>query len=124
MVRPSRRRSLVAWLRRVSQVSERRVCGATGFARSSHRYRSGRPAIKRSNDCWAMDFMADSLFDGRTFRILMIGDCHSCESLATVPRQHFPAQQVVEILNGLIQTRGKPHAIRCDNITKIKSANN
>ena len=40
MVRRSRRRSLVAWLRRAYQVSERRVCGATGFARSSHRYRS------------------------------------------------------------------------------------
>ncbi len=35
--------------------------------------------------------------------------------LATVPRSSFRAQQVVEILNGLLQTRGKPHAIRCDN---------
>ena len=40
MVRPSRLRSLVTWLRRAYQVSERRVCGATGFARSSHRYRA------------------------------------------------------------------------------------
>ena len=174
----------MAWLRRAYQVSERRVCGATGFARSSHRdrsmadpqpelrlrlkelaatrvrygyrrlpvrlrregwpinakrvsrldneeglsirpktprrrrssrYRSGRPAIERPNDCWAMDFMADSLYDGRAFRILTRVDCHSRESLATVPRPSFRAQQVVEILNGLIQTRGKPHAIRCDN---------
>ena len=64
---------------------------------------------------WAMDFMADSLYDGRAFRILTIVDGHSRESLATVPRPSFRAQQVVEILNGLIQTRGKPHAIRCDN---------
>ncbi len=184
MVRPSRRRSLVAWLRRAYQVSERRVCGATGFARSSQRYRStadpqdelrqrlkelaaarvrygyrrlhvllrregwpinakrvyrlyheeglsihpktprrrrstryrsGRPAIERPNDCWTMDFMADSLYDGRSFRILTRVDGHSRESLATVPRPSFRAQQVVEILNGLIQTRGKPHPIRCDN---------
>ncbi len=182
-MRPSRRRSLVAWLRRAYQVSERRVCGATGFARSSHRYRStadpqdklrlrlkelaaarvrygyrrlpvrlrregwpinakriyrlykeeglsirpktprqrrstryraGRSAIERANDCWAMDFMADSLCDGRSFRILTRVDGHSRESLATGPRPSFRAQQVVEILNGLIQTRGKPHAIRCD----------
>ena len=183
-MRPSRHRSLVAWLRRAYQVSDRQVCGATGFARSSHRYRAtadpqhelrlrlkelaaarvrygyrrlhvllrregwpinakrvyrlyneeglsirpktprrrrstryraGRPAIERPNDCWAMDFMADSLCDGRSFRILTRVDGHSRESLATVPRPSFRAQQVVEILNGLIQTRGKPHAIRCDN---------
>ena len=83
--------------------------------RRSTRYRAGRPAIERPNDCWAMDFMADSLVDGRAFRILTRVDCHSRESLATVPRPRFRAQQVVEILNGLIQTRGKPHAIRCDN---------
>ena len=83
--------------------------------RRSTRYRAGRPAIERPNDCWAMDFMADSLCDGRSFRILTIVDCHSRESLATVPRPSFRAHQVVEILNGLIQTRGKPHAIRCDN---------
>ena len=29
--------------------------------RRSTRYRSGRSAIERANDCWAMDFMADSL---------------------------------------------------------------
>ena len=40
MVRPSRRRSLVAWLRRAYQVSERRMCRPTGLARSSHRSRS------------------------------------------------------------------------------------
>ena len=59
--------------------------------------------------------MADSLVDGRAFRILTIVDSHSRESLTTVPRPSFRAQQVVEILNGLIQIRGKPHAIRCDN---------
>ena len=82
--------------------------------RRSTRYRSGRPAIERPNDCWAMDCMADSLYDGRAFRILTRVDGHSRESLATVPRPSFRAQQVGEILNGLMQTRGKPHAIRCD----------
>ncbi len=74
----------------------------------STRYRAGWPAIARPNDCWAMNFMADSLVDGRAFRVLTRVDCHSRESLATVPRPSFRAQQVVEILNGLIQTRGKP----------------
>ena len=83
--------------------------------RRSTRDRAGRSAIERPHDCWAMDFMSDSLFDGRAFLILTRVDGQSRESLATVPRPSFRAQQVVEILNGLIQTRGKPHAIRCDN---------
>ena len=52
--------------------------------------------------------MADSLCDGRAFRILTIVDGHSRESLATVPRPSFRAQQVVEILNGLIQPGASP----------------
>src|SRR3546814_1248598 len=53
--------------------------------------RSGRPAIGAPNDCWAMDFMSDQLFDGRPFRILTVVDCHSRESLAIVPRVSFRA---------------------------------
>jgi putative transposase len=42
MVKPSRRRSVVRHLRTAYDVSERRACGATGFARSSQRYTSRR----------------------------------------------------------------------------------
>ncbi len=73
------------------------------------------PEIERPNDCWAIDFMADSLFAGRSLRILTTVDGHSRESLATVPRPSFQAHRVVEILNGLIQAQSKPHAICCDN---------
>lgn len=42
--------------------------------RVSCRARSDRPEATRINDCWAMDFMADELFDGRRFRLLtMVG---------------------------------------------------
>jgi hypothetical protein len=41
---------------------------------------------------------ADQLFDGRPFRILMVVDCHTRESLAIVPRVGFWAYQVVEAL--------------------------
>lgn len=40
MVKPSRRREVVGHLRAAYDVSERRACRATGFHRSSHRYRS------------------------------------------------------------------------------------
>ena len=83
--------------------------------RRSIRYRAKRPEIRSANDCWAMDFMSDQLFDGRSFRILTIVDYHSRESLAAKPRQSFRAHQVVEVLDSLIRARGKPRTIRCDN---------
>ena len=42
MVTPSRRRSVVEHLRAAYRVSERRACRATGFHRSSQRYRARR----------------------------------------------------------------------------------
>lgn len=63
----------------------------------------------------AMDFMSDALFDGRTFRLLTVVDCHTRESLAIVPRANFRAFHVVEVLDRLARERGKPQTIRCDN---------
>jgi len=83
--------------------------------RRAWRCRSARPAIGAPNDCWAMDFMSDALFDARPFRLLTVVDCHSRESLAIVPRVNFRAFQVVETLDRLARDRGKPRTIRCDN---------
>ncbi len=40
---PTKRRQVVTHLTAAFPVSERRACRATGFARSSQRYRSRRP---------------------------------------------------------------------------------
>ena len=40
------------------------------------------PAAETLNHSWAMDFMADTLFDGRKLRLLTIADNFSRESLA------------------------------------------
>lgn len=79
------------------------------------RYRSGRPAITKPNEVWALDFMSDALFDGRAFRILTIVDCHTRETLAIVPRASFRALHVVEVLARLVRERGQPKTIRVDN---------
>lgn len=42
-------------------------------------------------------------------------DCHSRESLATVPRANFRAFQVVDVLDRLVKEMGCPKMIRCDN---------
>lgn len=62
-----------------------------------------------------MDFMADQLFDGRAFRILTVVDCHTRESLAIVPRVSFLAFQVVEALDEIARSRGRPKSLRVDN---------
>ena len=62
-----------------------------------------------------MDFMADQIFDGRSFRILTIVDCHTREALAVAPRTNFGAFQVVDVFDQLIRSRGKPQCLRVDN---------
>ena len=79
------------------------------------RYRSDRPTAGGPNEIWAMDFMADQLFDGQSFRILTIVDCHTREALAIAPRTNFRAFQVVDVLGQLIRSRGKPRSLRVDN---------
>jgi putative transposase len=76
------------------------------------RYGQGRPEVDGPNEVWAMDFMADQLFDGRPFRILTVVDCHTRESLAIVPRVSFQAYQVVEALDKIARSRGRPKSLR------------
>jgi putative transposase len=59
--------------------------------------------------------MADQLFDGRPFRILTVVDCHTRASLAIVPRVSFRAYQVVEALDEITRSRGRPKSLRVDN---------
>jgi putative transposase len=83
--------------------------------RRACRYRSGRPDAGGANDVWAMDFVSDKLFDGRSFRILTVLDIHTREALSTAARTNFRAYQVVEELDRLARLRGKPRSIRVDN---------
>jgi putative transposase len=184
VVRPAVRREVTSHLQATYDVSQRRACSATGFGRSSQRYRKrsdpqvalrmrlkelaaarvrygyrrlhillrregwavnhkrtyrlyreeglsirakvprrkrawryrqGRPEVGGPNEVWAMDFMADQLFDGRPFRILTVVDCHTREALSIAPRVNFRAYQVVEALDELVRARGRPKSLRVDN---------
>lgn len=81
----------------------------------SCRYRGERVEASTPNQTWAMDFMSDTLFDGRRYRVLTVVDCHSRESLAIEPRQSFRAFHVMEALDRIARERGLPKTIRCDN---------
>ncbi len=62
-----------------------------------------------------MDFVSDTLFDGQRIRMLTVLDCFSRELLAIVPRVHFRAAHVADVLDRLVRERGAPQSIRCDN---------
>jgi putative transposase len=81
----------------------------------SSRYRGDRLQVSGPNQTWAMDFVSDSLFDGRQIRILTVVDCYTRESLSVEPRASFGASHVVEVLDRLVRQRGVPQTIRCDN---------
>jgi putative transposase len=81
----------------------------------SSRYRGDRLDITRPNQTWAMDFVSDTLFDGRPIRVLTVVDCHTRESLAIEPRASFRALHVVDALDRISRDRGRPKSIRCDN---------
>jgi putative transposase len=67
-----------------------------------------------SNESWSMDFMHDQLSDGRSVRLLNIDDFNR-EALAIEVDFSLPASQVVRTLEQLIEWKGKPASIRCDN---------
>lgn len=67
------------------------------------------------NQSWSMDFMSDSLVDGRKFRVLnVIDDCNR-EALAIEIDTSIAAKRVVRTLEQVIEWRGKPKDIRVDN---------
>lgn len=67
------------------------------------------------NQSWSMDFLCDSLVDGRRFRLLNIIDDYNRESLAIEIDTSLPSQRVIRVLERLVQTREKPKQIRVDN---------
>ena len=67
------------------------------------------------NEVWSLDFMSDSLYQGRRFRTLNILDEGVREALAIEIDTSLPAQRVVRVLQQLETWRGLPKAIRLDN---------
>ena len=67
------------------------------------------------NQVWSMDFMSDTLMDGRSIRTFNIIDDYNREGLRVDVDFSLPGTRVVRSLNQVIEWRGKPAAIRCDN---------
>ena len=67
------------------------------------------------NQTWSLDFMSDSLSNGRAFRTLNILDDFNREALWIEVDTSLPAERVVRVLEQLLEWRGKPARIRMDN---------
>jgi len=67
------------------------------------------------NQTWSLDFISDSLSDGRKFRLLNVIDDFNRQSLAVEADTSLPALRVIRVLENLITQKGKPANIRCDN---------
>lgn len=77
--------------------------------------RMDRPEVDYPNACWSMDFVCDSLFDGRRFRALTIVDNYSRECLAIEAGQSIKGEDVAAVMDQLVKERGVPDRIQCDN---------
>jgi putative transposase len=67
------------------------------------------------NQSWSMDFMHDQLSDGRSFRTFNVIDDYNREGLCIEVDFSLPTERVIRSLKQVIEWRGKPQAIRCDN---------
>jgi putative transposase len=74
------------------------------------------------NECWSMDFMHDALEDGRSFRLLNVIDDFNREGLGIEADFSLPGERVIRMLEQIIEWRGKPSTIRCDNGPEYISA--
>lgn len=70
---------------------------------------------ERANQVWSLDFMQDSLWDGRKFRLLNVLDDYNREVLAMEADTSIPSLRVIRVLEQLRESRGLPEMIRVDN---------
>jgi putative transposase len=73
------------------------------------------------NQRWSLDFVSDTLADGRRFRILCIVDDFSRECLGTVVDTSLSGGRVVRELDRITLERGTPKVIVSDNGTELTS---
>lgn len=67
------------------------------------------------NQVWSIDFMSDSLADGRQLRTFNVLDDYNREGLGIEVDLSLPSLRVIRSLEQIIEWRGKPSAIRLDN---------
>jgi putative transposase len=73
------------------------------------------------NEVWSLDHMHDTLFNGRSYRVLNVIDEANREVLAIEIDTSLPALRVIRVLDQLRELRGLPKALRLDNGSEFRS---
>lgn len=71
--------------------------------------------LSKANQEWSMDFVSDGLATGRALRIFTLVDSFTRECLALEVDSSLSSRRVTRVLDWVIEQRGAPEAIRCDN---------
>jgi putative transposase len=69
----------------------------------------------RINERWSLDFLLDTLEDGRRVRLLAVVDDFTRACLAIEVDTSIGGRRVVEVLQRLVETRGTPAVLITDN---------
>jgi len=77
--------------------------------------------IVRANQEWALDFASDALANGRGIRVFAVVDAFTRENLSLEVDTSLSSRRVTRSLEGVVERRGTPEAIRCDNGPELTS---
>lgn len=77
---------------------------------------------RQINIVWSIDFMHDRLADGRAFRTFNVLDDYNREGLGIEVDLSLPSTRITRALDQIIEWRGKPKIIRCDNGSEMISS--
>jgi putative transposase len=83
--------------------------------------RGPRVVPTTANQVWAMDFVHDTLADGRAIRVLTLIDSHTRECLSLAAAARFTGDDVVRVVGAVGALRGLPARITVDNGTEFTS---
>ena len=78
-------------------------------------------APTQKNERWSMDFVADTLLDGRRFRALTVVDNYSRHSQIIEPDFTLTGKKVVAALERVAKQCGYPKIITVDNGSEFTS---
>lgn len=88
-----------------------------------HCVRVGQPlrVCTAANQEWALDFVHDAVECGRKIRVLSVVDGYTRECLALEVDTSFAGRRVTRVLDEIMEKRGVPQSIRCDNGSELTS---
>lgn len=83
--------------------------------------RAPMPLPQGPNQRWSLDFVSDTLADGRRFRVLVVVDDFTRECLALVVDTSLSGRRVARELDRIVALRGLPLLVVSDNGTELTS---